>query len=54
MEIFSALLALCEDNPVTKASDAEFSWIFLPAPEQTGEQTIEMPVIWDTTALIMA
>ena len=30
------------------------SWYFLwSAPEQTAEQTIETPVIWDTTALIM-
>ena len=39
--------------PLTKASDAEF-WCFLwPAPEQTVEQTIETPVIWDAIALIM-
>ena len=39
--------------PLTKASDAEH-WCFLSsALEQTVEQTIETPVIWDTIALIM-
>ena len=39
--------------PLTKASDEEF-WCYLwSAPEQTSEQTIEPPVIWDTIALIM-
>ena len=39
--------------PLTKASDAEL-WCFLwPALEQTVEQTIETPVIWDAIALIM-
>ena len=54
MEAISALLALCEGNPpatggfpFTKASDAEL-WCFLwSAPEQTVEQTIDTPVIWD-------
>ena len=39
--------------PLTKASDAEiwrFPW---SAPEQTVEQTLEAPVIWDAIALIM-
>ena len=40
--------------PLTKASDAEL-WCFLwSAPQQTVEQTIEMPVIWDAIAVIMA
>ena len=40
-------------TPLTKASDAEL-WCFLwSAPEQTVEQTIETPVIWDAIALIM-
>ena len=59
MRTFSALLALCEGNhrsPVdslTKASDAEL-WCFLwSAPEQTVEQTIVTPMIWDAIALIM-
>ena len=39
--------------PLTKASDAEL-WRFLWfAPEQTVEQTIETPVIWDATVPIM-
>ena len=39
--------------PLTKASDADL-WSFLwSEPEQTVEQTVEMPVIWDATALIM-
>ena len=39
--------------PLTKASDAEL-WCFLwSAPEQTVEQTIKTPVIWDAIALIM-
>ena len=38
---------------LTKATDAEL-WCFLwSAPEQTVEQTIETPVIWDAIALIM-
>ena len=59
MEIFSVLLAFCEEFtghrwiPLTKASDAEL-WGFLSsAPEQTVEQTIETPVIWDAIAPIM-
>ena len=44
---FSAPLVVCE------ARDAE-RWCFLwSAPEQTVEQTIETPVIWDTIALTM-
>ena len=39
--------------PLTKASDSEL-WCFLwSAPEQTVEQTNEMPVIWDAIVLIM-
>ena len=39
--------------PLTKASDAEL-WCFLwSAPEQTVEQIIETPVIWDAITLIM-
>ena len=45
LETSSALLALWE------ASDAEL-WCFLwSAPEQTAEQTIETPVIWDARQL---
>ena len=39
--------------PLTEASDAEL-WCFLwSAPEQTVEQTIETPLIWDAIVLIM-
>ena len=59
METFSALLALSEWNPpvtsgfpsqrpVTQSFD-----VFLSVPQQTVEQTMEMPVIWDAIALIM-
>ena len=59
MEPFSALLALCEGNstvtgefpsqrPVTRRFD-----VSMIAPEQTIEQTMETPVIWDAIALIM-
>ena len=39
--------------PLTKASDAELLCFLWFAPEQMVEQTIEMPVIWDTIMLIM-
>ena len=39
--------------PFTKASDAEL-WCFLwYAPEQTVEQTVEMPVVRDASAFII-
>ena len=51
--------SLCEGNqPMSdglpsKASDAKL-WCFIwCAPEQTVEQTIEIPVIWDAMALIV-
>ena len=34
--------------PLTKASDTELRYLLWCAPEQTVEQTVEMPVIWDT------
>ena len=37
----------------TKACDAELYGVFLSAPEQMVEQTIETLVIWDAIALIM-
>ena len=40
--------------PITKASDAELWCVLWSAHEQTVEQTIETPVIWDAIALIMA
>ena len=33
--------------PLTKASDAELSCLLWSATEQTVEQTIETPVIWN-------
>ena len=51
METFSALLPLWGEftghrwNPLTKASDAE--------PEETIEQTIDTPMIWDAITPIM-
>ena len=57
METFSALLALYEGIhwwiPLTNASDAELCCILWSAPEQTAEQTIETPVIWDAIVPIM-
>ena len=37
----------------TKAGDAELWCCLWYAPEQTTEQTIDMPVIWDDVALII-
>ena len=59
VETFSALLALCEGNPqITDGfpfqSQVMRSFDFLSGPEQTVEQTVETPVIWDPIALIMA
>ena len=39
--------------PLTKASDAELWRLLWSAPEQTAEQIIETPVIWDAIVLIM-
>ena len=39
--------------PLTKASDAELWNILWPVPEQTAEQTVATPVIWDAIAPIM-
>ena len=39
--------------PHAKVSGAELWCFFLFAPEQTAEQTIEMPMIWDFIGLIM-
>ena len=38
--------------PFTKASEAGLLCFLWSAPEQTIEQTIETPVIWDVIALI--
>ena len=60
MENFSELLALCEGNPlVIIGLPPKGKWhgalifVLWSAPEQTADQTIEMPVIWDTIAPIM-
>ena len=39
--------------PLTEASDLELWWFLWSAHEQTVEQTIHTPVIWDSVALIM-
>ena len=39
--------------PLTKASDMELWYFLWSAPEQTVEQTMETPVIWDAISLIM-
>ena len=59
METFLTLLDLCAGNspvtdefpsqrPVTRSFD-----VFFDLPEQTVEQTLETPVIWDAIPLIM-
>ena len=39
--------------PLTKVSDTELWCVIWSAPEQTVEQTIKTPVIWDAIALIV-
>ena len=39
--------------PLTKASDEELWYFLWSASEQTVEQTLEAPVIWDAITLIM-
>ena len=39
--------------PLTKANDAELWYFLWSMPEQTAEQMIETPVIWDAITLIM-
>ena len=60
MEAFSTLLALSEGNlpviggfPLTEASGAGLWYFLWSATEQTVEQTIKTPVIWDAIAFIM-
>ena len=52
---FSALLESTGHRwiPLTKASDVDLLYFLWTAPEQTTEQTMEMPGIWDAIALIM-
>ena len=40
--------------PIKKVSDAKRSYFLWSAPEQTAEQAIHKPVIWDAIVLIMA
>ena len=59
MEKFSALLALCEGNhwstvePPHKDRQRGALYFVWSAPDQTVEQTIETPIIWDAIELIM-
>ena len=39
--------------PITKASDTELWYFLWSASEQTAEQALDTPVIWDAIALIM-
>ena len=54
---FFVLLALCEENPsVTSGFPSQRTRsfdVFFDLPDQTVEQTIGAPVIWDAIALIM-
>ena len=50
MGTFSTLMALCEGNPPVTAELWSFRWSAL---EQTVDQAIETPVIWDAIALII-
>ena len=61
METFSALLAVCEGNPpVTGGFTSQrpvmwsFDIFFDFALEQTVEQTLKIPVIWDAIVLMMS
>ena len=38
---------------LTKDSDAELRRFLWSAPEQTAEQAIQTPVVWDAIAVIM-
>ena len=56
MELFSALLALCEGNPPVTGgfpSQRSVARNFDVFFEQTVEQAFEKPVIWDAITLIM-
>ena len=67
METISALLALCAGNSLvtsefstphppythTKTSEAEFWGLLWSVAEQTDEQAIKTPVIYDAIMLIM-
>ena len=60
IETFSALLPFVREStgdwwiPFTKAHDGELWCLLWSTPEQTVEQTIDTPVIWDAIVLIIA
>ena len=53
METFSALLAHCEGKPPV-SGDEDLCCFLWFAPEQTSEQILKTPVLWDAMALIKA
>ena len=53
METISISLALCEENPSQRISNAEFWWLFFCyQPENAYDHTVNSLVIWDTMALM--
>ena len=52
--IFRVTGHLCGEFPAQMASNAAIGCFLWSAPEQTVEQTIETPVIWDAIVLIMS
>ena len=52
METFPILLALCEGHHQS-LSDTGLWYFLWSVPEQMVEQTIKMPVVWDTITLII-
>ena len=52
IKTFSVLLALCKGNPPV-TGDTMLRCFLWSVVEQTVEQTIETPMIWDAIALIM-
>ena len=59
METILVLLAFVGEtidhlgSPLTKASHAKLCCFLWYLPESTVEQAVEMPVIWDTMALVV-
>ena len=56
MEVFSGLLTLCEGISSQRTVTRSFEHVelfFWSAPEQTVEETLETPVIWDAITLTM-
>ena len=57
--MFSTLLALCEENPLVTsgfpsqwASNVDLWWFLCCKSDSAIEQTIQLPVTWDTIMLI--